>query len=55
VEHLHQEFVAITEVPVEAAFADAKVTREDFDTDRFDTVVRQPSNAGAYPVVWMKW
>jgi hypothetical protein len=53
-EHLHEQFIAIAKVPVKTAFADAKVARQNFDSDRFDTVVRQPSDTGTNPVISVK-
>ena len=54
-EHLREQFFAVLKMPVEAAFADAEVARQQFDAHRLDPFGGQPREGGADPVVRLQW
>src|ERR1700722_9822385 len=54
VQHLRQQLFAILKMPVEAAFADAEVTRQQFDAHGFNSLGGKARKRGANPIVGLQ-
>src|SRR5271156_424311 len=55
VQHLRQQLLAILKMPVEAAFADAEIPRQQFDAHGFNSLGGKARKRGANPVVGLQW
>jgi hypothetical protein len=52
--HFGDQVLAVTEMPIEAAFADGEVACEDFDADSVNPFGGKARETGKDPIVWMK-
>src|SRR5580658_7913173 len=55
VQHLRQQLFAILKMPVEAAFADTEIARQQFDADGFNSLGGKARKRCANPVVGLQW
>src|SRR5271170_5942702 len=55
VQHLRQQLFAILKMPVEAAFADAEVARQQFNAHGFDSLGGKARERSTNPIVGLQW